>query len=61
MLQKDKTEDTLTTVSVTKSTRNRLRTYGSKGETYDVIISRMMDATIPVHGITEVRADRVEQ
>ena len=61
MLRKDKPEDTLTTVSVSKNTRNRLRKYGSKGDTYDLILTRLMDATIPAHGITEVRPDEAER
>jgi len=53
MLRKDISKDgVLTTVSVSKNTRNRLRMYGCKGETYDDILNRMMDVTIPAHGIT---------
>ena len=61
MLRKDTPEDyVLTTVSVSKNTRNRLRMYGHKGETYDDILNRMMDVTIPSHGITETH-DVAEQ
>jgi len=33
----------LTSVSLTKGTRNRFKTYGVKGETYDEILVRLMD------------------
>lgn len=32
-----------TTIAVTEDTRDRLKSYGRKGDTYDDIISRMMD------------------
>ncbi|ATZ61708.2 MAG: hypothetical protein BME93_00770 [Methanosarcinales archaeon Met12] len=33
----------LTTIPVDKETRDRLKTFGLKGETYDDIINRMME------------------
>ena len=32
-----------TTISLSKGVRNRLRTFGDKGETYDTILDRIMD------------------
>lgn len=32
-----------TTLPVSKRTRDRLRTFGLKGETYDAILSRLME------------------
>lgn len=34
----------LTTIPLTKSTRDRLRALGRKGETYDELLNRLMDA-----------------
>jgi len=33
----------LTTLPVKKSTRDRLKTFGVKGESYDAILSRLME------------------
>ncbi|MDK2825219.1 MAG: hypothetical protein PWQ44_395 [Methanolobus sp.] len=33
-----------TTIPTTKTVRDRLKTYGRKGETYSDILSRLMDA-----------------
>lgn len=35
---------TTTTIPTTKTIRDRLKTYGRKGETYSDILSRLMDA-----------------
>lgn len=33
----------LTTIALTSAVRDRLRTFGIKGETYDTILVRLMD------------------
>ena len=33
-----------TTIPTTKTVRNRLKSYGMKGETYTTILTRLMDA-----------------
>ncbi|MBN2487461.1 MAG: hypothetical protein JXA98_00365 [Methanosarcinaceae archaeon] len=33
-----------TTIPTTKTVRNRLKSYGKKGETYTTILTRLMDA-----------------
>lgn len=33
----------ITTVPLTKATRDRLRSLGRKGETYDALLTRLMD------------------
>jgi hypothetical protein len=35
--------DALTTIQLTKRTRDRLKQLGSKGETYDEILNRLLD------------------
>ncbi|SDG32807.1 hypothetical protein SAMN04488589_2719 [Methanolobus vulcani] len=35
---------TTTTIPTTKTIRDRLKTYGQKGETYSDILTRLMDA-----------------
>lgn len=42
--------DPITTIPLRKSTRERLRALGRKGETYDALLQRLMDvyATRPV-------------
>jgi hypothetical protein len=35
--------DALTTIQLRKATRDRLKQFGGKGETYDEILNRMMD------------------
>lgn len=34
----------LTTIPLTKATRDRLRSAGKKGESYDTLINRLLDA-----------------
>lgn len=34
----------LTTIPLSKATRDRLRSLGRKGETYDELLNRLMDA-----------------
>lgn len=34
-----------TTIPVSKATRNRLRAYGTKGDTYEAILNRLMERT----------------
>lgn len=34
----------ITTIPLTKATRDRLRVMGRKGETYDELLNRLMDA-----------------
>lgn len=36
-----------TTISLAKNVRDRLKTFGIKGETYDTILTRLMDG----HGL----------
>lgn len=36
-------DDAITTIPLRKATRDRLKTFGGKGETYDVILNRLMD------------------
>jgi hypothetical protein len=36
--------DQLTTIPLRKATRDRLKQFGGKGETYDIILNRLMDA-----------------
>jgi len=45
----------LTTIPLTKKTRDRLRTFGRKGESYDALLNRMMDK---MEGVVEF--ERVE-
>jgi predicted CopG family antitoxin len=33
----------ITTISVSKDTRDELKTYGNKGDSYDDIIEKLMD------------------
>jgi hypothetical protein len=35
--------DALTTIPLRKATRDRLKSLGGKGETYDAILNRLMD------------------
>jgi len=37
-------DDAITTIPLRKATRDRLRAMGAKGETYDAILHRLMDA-----------------
>ncbi|HEV8360138.1 MAG TPA: hypothetical protein VGR28_06760 [Candidatus Thermoplasmatota archaeon] len=39
--------DQLTTIPLRKATRDRLKDFGGKGETYDTILNRLMDALTP--------------
>jgi hypothetical protein len=41
------TKEKLTTFQVTLETRDRLKSIGSKGETYDELINRLLDAEEP--------------
>jgi len=45
----------LTTIPLTKKTRDRLRALGRKGESYDALLNRMMDK---MEGVVEF--ERVE-
>ena len=36
----------ITTIPLTKATRDRLRTLGKKGETYDELLNRLMDVYV---------------
>lgn len=36
----------LTTIPVSKATRDRLRALGKKGETYDVLLNRLMEVYV---------------
>lgn len=36
----------ITTIPLTKMTRDRLRTLGKKGETYDELLNRLMDVYV---------------
>ncbi len=36
----------ITTVPLTKATRDRLRALGKKGETYDELLNRLMDVYV---------------
>jgi hypothetical protein len=36
----------ITTIPLTKTTRDRLRTLGKKGETYDELLNRLMDVYV---------------
>jgi hypothetical protein len=36
-------DEELTTISLTKVTRDRLKEYGQKGESYDKIMNKLMD------------------
>lgn len=36
--------DPITTIPLRRSTRERLRAFGRKGETYDALLLRMLDA-----------------
>lgn len=36
----------ITTIPLTKATRDRLRALGNKGETYDVLLNRLMDVYV---------------
>lgn len=36
----------LTTIPVSKATRDRLRGLGKKGETYDVLLNRLMEVYV---------------
>jgi hypothetical protein len=36
----------LTTIPLTKPTRDRLRSLGKKGESYDVLLNRLMDVYV---------------
>lgn len=38
-----------TTISLAKLVRDRLRTFGNKGETYDTILNRIMDDSVTVN------------
>lgn len=42
--------DAITTIPLRKATRDRLKELGAKGETYDAILNRLMDALPPVPG-----------
>lgn len=46
----------ITTIPLTKATRDRLRALGRKGETYDALLQRLMDA----YGGGVVEFERVE-
>lgn len=46
----------LTTIPLTKATRDRLRALGRKGETYDELLNRLMDA----YGQRTVEFEKVE-
>jgi len=42
-LKDDVSEDTITIIRVRKSTRERLKRVGKKGETYDDVVNRILD------------------
>lgn len=46
----------ITTIPLTKATRDRLRALGRKGETYDALLQRLMDA----YGDRVVEFEQVE-
>lgn len=48
-------EREITTIPLTKRTRDRLRGFGRKGESYDALLNRMMDS---MEGVVEF--ERVE-
>ena len=45
----------ITTIPLTKTTRDRLRSAGRKGESYDALINRLLDRSDGVVEFEEVR------
>jgi len=45
-------DEDLTTISIKKSTRERLRTYGQKGTTWDKLLNELMDEVDTLNAAT---------
>ncbi|HVL48376.1 MAG TPA: hypothetical protein VM889_07460 [Candidatus Thermoplasmatota archaeon] len=50
----------ITTIPLTKTTRDRLRKAGRKGETYDALVNRLLDLAERRRGAGVVAFERVE-